>query len=30
VPDFPALDAHLAETQERVRKRFVQILGAAP
>jgi glutamate-ammonia-ligase adenylyltransferase len=30
VPDFPALDAHLAETQERVRKRFVSILGAAP
>jgi [glutamine synthetase] adenylyltransferase / [glutamine synthetase]-adenylyl-L-tyrosine phosphorylase len=30
VPDFPALDAHLAETQERVRKRFVQILGSAP
>jgi [glutamine synthetase] adenylyltransferase / [glutamine synthetase]-adenylyl-L-tyrosine phosphorylase len=30
VPDFPALDAHLAETQERVRKRFASILGAAP
>ena len=30
VPDFPALDAHLAETQERVRKCFVSILGAAP
>jgi [glutamine synthetase] adenylyltransferase / [glutamine synthetase]-adenylyl-L-tyrosine phosphorylase len=30
LPDFPALDAHLAETQERVRKRFVAILGAAP
>ena len=30
VPDFPALDAHLAETQERVRKRFVSILGSAP
>ena len=30
VPDFPALDAHLAETQERVRKCFVRILGSAP
>jgi glutamate-ammonia-ligase adenylyltransferase len=30
VPDFPALDAHLAETQERVRKRFVSILGSVP
>jgi glutamate-ammonia-ligase adenylyltransferase len=30
LPDFPALDAHLAETQERVRKRFVAILGGAP
>ena len=30
VPDVPALDAHLAETQERVRKRFVSILGSAP
>ena len=30
VPDFPALEAHLAETQERVRKCFVRILGSAP
>jgi [glutamine synthetase] adenylyltransferase / [glutamine synthetase]-adenylyl-L-tyrosine phosphorylase len=30
VPDFAALDAHLAETQERVRKCFVRILGSAP
>ncbi len=30
VPDFAALDAHLAETQERVRRCFVSILGAAP
>jgi glutamate-ammonia-ligase adenylyltransferase len=30
LPDFPKLDAHLAETQERVRKRFVAILGGAP
>jgi len=30
VPDFPALDAHLAETQERVRRCFVSILGGAP
>jgi len=29
VPDFPTLDAHLAETQERVRRSFVRILGAA-
>jgi [glutamine synthetase] adenylyltransferase / [glutamine synthetase]-adenylyl-L-tyrosine phosphorylase len=30
VPDFAALDAHLAETQERVRRCFVRILGSAP
>ena len=30
VPDFAALEAHLAETQERVRKCFVRILGSAP
>ena len=30
VPDFAALDAHLAETQERVRRCFVSILGGAP
>jgi [glutamine synthetase] adenylyltransferase / [glutamine synthetase]-adenylyl-L-tyrosine phosphorylase len=29
VPDFATLDAHLAETQERVRRSFVRILGAA-
>jgi glutamate-ammonia-ligase adenylyltransferase len=28
VPDFATLDAHLAETQERVRRSFVRILGA--
>ena len=27
VPDFPTLDAHLVETQERVRKSFLRILG---
>jgi glutamate-ammonia-ligase adenylyltransferase len=27
VPDFATLDAHLADTQERVRRCFVQILG---
>jgi [glutamine synthetase] adenylyltransferase / [glutamine synthetase]-adenylyl-L-tyrosine phosphorylase len=30
VPDFAALEAHLAETEERVRKCFVRILGSAP
>jgi len=30
VPDFPTLDAHLAETQARVRASFVRILGKAP
>ena len=29
VPDFPGLDAHVAETQERVRGSFMRILGAA-
>ena len=30
VPDFATLEAHLAETQERVRKCFERILGSAP
>jgi glutamate-ammonia-ligase adenylyltransferase len=30
VPDFSTLDAHLIDTQERVRASFVRILGAAP
>jgi len=30
LPDFATLDAHLMETQERVRASFVRILGAAP
>jgi glutamate-ammonia-ligase adenylyltransferase len=30
VPDFAALEAHLAETEQRVRKCFVRILGSAP
>ncbi len=30
VPDFATLDAHLAETQARVRASFVRILGKAP
>ena len=30
VPDFATLDAHLAETQARVRASFVRILGQAP
>jgi glutamate-ammonia-ligase adenylyltransferase len=30
VPDFAALEAHLAETQERVRKCFVRVLGSSP
>jgi glutamate-ammonia-ligase adenylyltransferase len=29
VPDFTTLEAHLADTQERVRRSFVRILGAA-
>jgi glutamate-ammonia-ligase adenylyltransferase len=27
VPDFATLDAHVAETQARVRKRFIALLG---
>ncbi len=30
VPDFATLEAHLAETQARVRASFVRILGKAP
>jgi len=30
VPDFGMLDAHLIDTQQRVRATFVRILGAAP
>jgi glutamate-ammonia-ligase adenylyltransferase len=30
VPDFTTLDAHLAETQGKVRASFVRILGSAP
>jgi glutamate-ammonia-ligase adenylyltransferase len=30
VPDFPTLEAYLAETQARVRNSFVRILGDAP
>ena len=30
VPDFATLEAHLAETQARVRASFVRILGRAP
>ena len=30
VPDFPTLEAHLAETQARVRRSFVRILGGEP
>jgi glutamate-ammonia-ligase adenylyltransferase len=30
VPDFATLDAHLAETQARVRRSFLRILGEAP
>jgi len=29
LPDFATLDAHLAETQQRVRRSFVRILGGA-
>jgi [glutamine synthetase] adenylyltransferase / [glutamine synthetase]-adenylyl-L-tyrosine phosphorylase len=29
VPDFATLEAHLADTQERVRRSFMRILGAA-
>ena len=30
LPDFTTLDAHLIDTQERVRAIFVRILGASP
>jgi glutamate-ammonia-ligase adenylyltransferase len=30
VPDFATLEAHLVETQARVRASFVRILGKAP
>ncbi len=30
LPDFPALQAHVAETQRQVRECFVRILGRAP
>jgi len=30
VPDFPALDAHIVETQAKVRESFGRILGAKP
>ena len=30
LPDFPTLDAHLRETQQKVRASFVRILGKAP
>jgi glutamate-ammonia-ligase adenylyltransferase len=30
VPDFPTLEAHLTETQDRVRASFTRILGSAP
>src|ERR1044072_3847913 len=30
VPDFATLEAHLAETQAKVRASFVRILGKAP
>jgi glutamate-ammonia-ligase adenylyltransferase len=30
VPDFTTLEAHLTETQARVRASFVRILGKAP
>jgi len=30
VPDFASLEAHLAETQAKVRASFVRILGRAP
>jgi glutamate-ammonia-ligase adenylyltransferase len=29
LPNFPTLDAHLAETQQKVRASFNRILGAA-
>jgi len=30
VPDFPALEGHLADTQTRVRKSFIRVLGRTP
>ena len=30
LPDFPALQAHVEETQRQVRESFVRILGKAP
>ena len=30
LPDFPALEAHVKETQQKVRECFVRILGGAP
>jgi [glutamine synthetase] adenylyltransferase / [glutamine synthetase]-adenylyl-L-tyrosine phosphorylase len=30
VPDFPALEGHLADTQARVRKSFIRVLGRTP
>jgi glutamate-ammonia-ligase adenylyltransferase len=30
LPDFVTLDAHLAETQQKVRESFTRILGAPP
>jgi [glutamine synthetase] adenylyltransferase / [glutamine synthetase]-adenylyl-L-tyrosine phosphorylase len=30
LPDFPALQAHVADTQQKVRECFVQILGSVP
>ena len=30
LPDFATLDAHLADTQARVRASFIRILGRAP
>jgi glutamate-ammonia-ligase adenylyltransferase len=30
VPDFTTLDAHLLETQAKVRQSFVRLLGDAP
>ena len=30
LPDFPALQAHVEETQRQVRQCFVRILGKAP
>jgi len=30
LPDFPALQAHVEDTQLKVRESFVRILGKAP